>query len=104
MKAFMLTFTPAYLPGSVRSRVATADALVRFIDTRPEFLNWYSFANAGLFVVSEKSAQELAVILHEQFPGALFLIAQIDARLAGGWLPQKAWEFISTPRSSGRWK
>jgi hypothetical protein len=95
MQPYLLTFSTAGF---------SRQALLDFLDTRPEVLNWYAFAESGVFVISEKTPHELSAIIHGGFPWVLFVVTHVPASNNNGWLPKAAWDFINNPRSSGRWK
>ena len=95
MRVFMVVFNPAYQP---------RQALLDFLDTRREVLNWFAFLPAGVFVVSRMDAHELSVLIHEKFPATYLLVSEVNPETTNGWQSANAWDFINKPKSSGRWE
>ena len=95
MRPYLLVFNDQLVP---------RQQMLNFLDTRSEVLNWYAFLPAGIFVISEHSAHELAAVIHQEFPIVFFIINEVVPGRNNGYLPMVAWEFINNPKSSGRWK
>ena len=77
--------------------------VLEFLDTRREIKNWFAFLPSAVMVVSDSDASTLAELVHSRFPEHLFMIAEINSHAANGWLPANVWDFLGSPRSSGRW-
>lgn len=78
-------------------------AVLDFLDTRREILNWCSVLPHSILIVSDRPIAELNQIFASQFPGRYFLLSEIRGQTSNGLLPRFAWDFINTPKSSGRW-
>jgi hypothetical protein len=90
-KVFMLTFDNAVVP---------RDVLLRFLDSRPEVSNWHASTPQNLvFIVSDRSIEELTSLLKKQGDVDTFLLVEVSSEMVGqqvkGWLPQSTWDFIS---------
>lgn len=79
----------------------TRDQILAFLDTRPEVQNWYTILPGQVYVISDRSASELAYLLRQRFAGELFTVAEI-ANIDGA-MPPEVWDFLSNPRPSGLW-
>ena len=84
--------------------MGTQQSVLNFIDTRREILNWFSVLPHSIFFVSELECYELTHVFKSAFPDRFFLISEIKGFTSGGLFPQAVWDFINSPKSSGRWK
>ena len=75
-----------------------------FLNTRPEILNWYSFFGGSIFIVSRAELADLINIIHGADPEFRFVISEVAGGQAGGSINQEVWDFVNTPKSSGRWE
>ncbi len=74
--------------------VGEKDDVKAFIDSRPEFTNWYICMSNAIFVRSEYTAKQIARIFREFTENkGRFLVLDVDTD-RNGWLPQKAWDFM----------
>lgn len=80
------------------------DPVQRFLDTRPEVLNWFSVLSNGILIVSRSDATVLSTLIHNQFPSLWFILTHAIPSETNGWMNPQAWDFINNPRSSGRWE
>ena len=94
LKPYLVAFNDAQI---------TRQALLDFLDTRPEVKNWFAFMPAAIFVISDRSARQLAEAIRSGFPGKNFVVSEVPAGANDGWLGKDVWDFINNPRSSGRW-
>lgn len=94
MRAFLLSFNDA---------VVSRPAMLQFLDTRPEVLNWYAPLQGGIFIISNSNSQALAALIRGAFSHLYFVIAELPRGYNDGSLPPAAWNFINNPTSSGRW-
>jgi len=94
LRSFLLTFDPTYV---------TRQQVLNVLDTRSEIKHWYALFPASVLVTSPHSAHEVAAIIHSSFPLLQFLVTEVLATQANGWLSKAAWDFITHPTSSGRW-
>ena len=81
--------------------LGTRQEVQAFLNSRSEILNWYACLPNAIFFVSDKTAATLSEVIKE-FKGdknALFIILDVKTDRQG-WLPKKAWEFISNPKAS----
>ena len=89
-KVYMLTFDDLARP---------RDALLRFIDSRPEVSNWHASTLHNLvLIVSDRSGEELTNLLRERMGMDTFMLIEVDSEMVGrqihGWLPESTWAFI----------
>ena len=94
LKPFLVAFNDAQI---------TRQSLLDFLDTRPEVKNWFAFMPSAIFVVSDRTAQQLAEVIRAGLPGKNFLITEVPRGANDGWMGENVWDFINNPRSSGRW-
>ena len=94
LKPFLVAFNDAQI---------TRQSLLDFLDTRPEVKNWFAFMPSAIFVVSDRTAQQLAEVIRAGLPGKNFLITEVPRGANDGWMGANVWDFINNPRSSGRW-
>jgi len=78
--------------------------ITAFLDTRREVLNWFGILSNTILIVSRSNAPTLSNLVHSQFPTMWFLITELDPSTIDGYLPDQAWDFITKPKSSGRWE
>lgn len=70
----------------------------KFIDKRPEIVNWKRCFLGTYFIVSDRSAYELTDILREfSKDKGNFIVADLNTD-RNGFLPRAAWEFIRNPK------
>jgi hypothetical protein len=77
--------------------------LLDFLDTQPDVVNWFA-SNAlpgQVIVVSERSCSEVAAMIRTRFSGESFTLSTVSE--IDGWMNQEYWDFVNTPKSSGRW-
>lgn len=74
--------------------VGDKDKVKNFVDSRPEFTNWYLCMSNAIFVRSRKTAHQITGIMREltQDSGR-FIVLDVETD-RNGWLPQKAWKFM----------
>lgn len=78
-------------------------AVLDILDTKPEVKNWFAFLPGAIFVISEKTASQLTELIRSSFPIKNLFVSEIPRGANDGWLGANIWEFINTPKSSGRW-
>ena len=80
--------------------LGTRQEIQAFLDTKPEILNWYACMSNAIFIVSDKTAATLRTIISEfnASKNANFIILDVKTDRQG-WLPKKAWDFMSNPKS-----
>jgi hypothetical protein len=74
-----------------------SQADIDFLDSRPEIMNWLTLA-PSIFIVSERSAYDLAAIFRERYPSQQFVVTKIIRGENDGWLPQNIWDFLNDPK------
>jgi hypothetical protein len=81
--------------------LGTRKEIQDYLDTRPEVLNWYASMSNAIFIVSDKTAATLQKAISQFNAGknAHFIVLDVKTDRQG-WLPAKAWEFISNPKAS----
>lgn len=97
----------SYVPGMrvfTLSHMVDNGFLTAFLDTRPEVLNWYAVLPGMILVVSRSDLIALTGVIHAVFPWLRFLLCEISSETANGYMSREVWEFVNTPRSSGRWE
>ena len=52
-------------------------------------------------LVSKLDVHDVAAILRNRLPGVWFMVAELDAAAAQGWLPKDLWEYVNDPQ--GAW-
>ena len=87
----------------VLSHMVEQRFILDFLNTRPEVLNWYSLPPATVFVVSRSDLTALTGLVHATYPWFNFTLAQIDGSRINGFINAQVWDFINTPKSSGKW-
>ena len=84
-------------------KVGTLKDVADFLDTKSEILNWYSCMPQTIFFVSAKSLTQLMIIFQAKYVTGNYFFSTIDAHTCNGLLPKEAWDFITEPKSSGKW-
>jgi hypothetical protein len=79
------------------------DAVTAFLDTRPEIVNWRTISPYGILVASRTDLTTLSEMFHTQVPWLYFLLVPVEGPNANGWWSRDLWDFINSPKSSGRW-
>jgi hypothetical protein len=75
--------------------VGTRREVLDFLDRRPEILDWFTCLPNAVFIVSNKTANELASLFRSfTADKGRFVILDTDTD-RNGWLPRKAWNFIN---------
>lgn len=95
MKAYIVNFNPLVLP---------THELLGYFDMQPMVLNWYLPFAGTIMIVSNHNQTALANTISTRFPSHHFLITEANIFNTDGRLLNPAWEFIRTPKSSGRWE
>jgi hypothetical protein len=70
-------------------------ALLRFLDSRAEILDWMTILPASVLLVSRRTARQLTALLNKKYPDAQFLLTKIETPQTDGMLPEKCWDFIN---------
>lgn len=94
LKPFLIVFNDAQI---------NRQGLLDFLDTRSEIKNWYAFLPTAVFVISENSASQIAEVIRSEFPGKNLFVSEVPRGANDGWLGANVWDFINSPKSSGRW-
>jgi hypothetical protein len=80
-------------------------SILDFLDTRKEILNWYAAMPDTILFVSRDSSFSVSQLLSNRFGRDLtFILSEIDGVTTDGAINQPVWDFINTPKSSGRWE
>jgi hypothetical protein len=88
MKVFVLSFNDSHSP---------EEAVLTFLDSRRDVLNWMSVLPNTVFIVSNASVETLTNIIRRGLPNAFFLISEFNTRKANGALTDEAWDFLNNP-------
>jgi hypothetical protein len=79
-------------------KVGSHEKVRRFIDSRPEIVNWLSYFSNSFLIVSAKTANELTeIFLKLTKKSGRFLIVDTHTD-RNGWLPKEAWELMRHPK------
>lgn len=78
-------------------------AVLDFLDTRPEVKNWFAFMPSAIFIISDKTASQIAEAIRSGLPGKNLFVSEVPRGANDGWLGGNVWDFINTPKSTGRW-
>ena len=96
MEAYIISFTSANYP------VIDRQVILDFLNTQPIIKNWLAVMPHTILVATESSIKDVSKLLTERFPHNLtFLIT--EAGYADGLANNQVWDFLNTPKSSGRW-
>lgn len=99
-----MTYAPQPIRVFILNFLIDRPLIVNYLDTRPEVLNWFAFTPNAVLVASRSDVTALAGLLRVQFPWLLFLISEVNQLSVQGWINNEVWDFISNPKSSGRWE
>src|SRR5712664_3368283 len=91
MKVFLFTFGLDRKP------------IIDFLDLQPAVLNWFAINWQAILIVSQAEVTTLSMMIRRQFPELLFIITEVDRTKTNGWINKAVWDFINSPKSSGRW-
>jgi hypothetical protein len=89
LKCFQLSYNPIELK---------IDYILTFLDTRQEVLNWYTLLPGQVFLISNRSAAQLAHLFRARFSNQFFTVSEI-ANIDGA-MPKAVWDFLNDPRPS----
>jgi hypothetical protein len=97
MKVLLISYNPSWI---------SQKQLTDLFDLRREIRNWIApFPGAVLVAVQEGTTPtHIQQMVGQGFPGAWFVVAEIDGSRTDGRTAQKVWDFINTPKSSGKWE
>jgi hypothetical protein len=73
------------------------EALLPFLDSRKEVLNWMTILPSSVLLVTRHSLRQLTRMLNRKYPDAQFLLAELKTAQADGMLPEECWDFINSP-------
>jgi hypothetical protein len=94
LKAYVLTFN---------SEICPRQKVLELLDTIPAVKNWYAYLPSSIFIISDQTAHVLANALLAKVDGSYYFVSEVPSGVNNGWLPEAAWQFINSPKSSGRW-
>ena len=78
--------------------VGERNDIKEFIDSRPEFTNWYICMSNAIFVRAEYTAKQISEIFREYTNDkGRFIVLDVDSDRSG-WLPKKAWDFMKAEK------
>jgi len=72
------------------------EALLRFLDSRREVLDWMTILPASVLLISSYTLSHLTKLLRKKYPDAQFLLTRIETTQADGMLPEECWKFINS--------
>lgn len=71
------------------------EAVKSILNSIPAVQNWrYDLPNT-FYIVSDKTANELATLIMAKRPNKRFIIAEISKGNRQGWLPKDTWNFLN---------
>ena len=73
------------------------EALLPFLDSRKEVLDWMTVLPASVLLVTLNSLRQLTQMLSKQYPAAHFLLTELGTMRTDGRLPEECWSFINLP-------
>ncbi len=68
------------------------------LDKMPNIANWYAFFENALCLASEDDAKSISQQIRMDFPDLHFIVAEVDPKKKGGWLPKSIWTFLNRPQ------
>ena len=71
------------------------EALLSFLDTRKEILDWMTILPASVLLTSRHSPRQLTKLLSKKYPDAQFIVTEIETTQTDGMLPEECWDFIN---------
>jgi|APSaa5957512493_1039668.scaffolds.fasta_scaffold31585_1 hypothetical protein len=95
MKVFCITFN---------SNTIARQVVLNYLDTLPSVLNWYAVFPGTVYIVSRADIYTLQEKLRIGFLVHDFIISEISGTTTGGYSNKEVWNFINSPKSSGRWE
>jgi hypothetical protein len=80
--------------------VGSYERVRRFIDSRPEIVNWHGYFSNAFLIVSHYTAGSLSelILKHLTKRRGRFLILDTNTDRSG-WMPKTAWDLMRTPHS-----
>jgi hypothetical protein len=69
----------------------------------PNVKNWFAFLPTGIFIISPDNPHNISESIRTRFPEKQFVITEVPVGANNGLIHKAAWEFINSPKSSGRW-
>lgn len=96
MKAYLISFTSPSYP------VIDRKMILDYLDTQSIIKNWHGVMPNAILIATENSLKDITRILASRFPKNLTFIIT-DASGADGFANKTVWDFVNTPKSSGRW-
>jgi hypothetical protein len=72
-------------------------AVLDFLDTRPEVANWFAVFAEMVLIISKSDLTSITGILHVTAPAFNFFVAEVEAGKVNGWLSSAVWDFINNP-------
>lgn len=82
---------------------APRDLVLRHLDSRTEIQNWLAIFPGAVLIASKSDLAALTGLLHVTAQGWNFFAAEVTSSTTNGWMNQQVWDFINSPKSSGRW-
>lgn len=76
------------------------DAVTAYLNARLEVKNWQYYFPGTIIVTSDRSTDELAMMIHTAFPMLLFFVTKIAPTEIQGWLPPAVWDFMNNPKAN----
>ncbi|QRG80194.1 hypothetical protein [Citrobacter sp. R56] len=97
MKVFMLSFMSS-------SGTITRQKIQDFLDEQREVLNWFGAMPNTIIIISNEDVFDLSQPLREHFGADFtFILSEIEPTKTDGFINKKVWDFINSPKASGRW-
>ena len=97
-----MTLSPFMM--SFDSRTVTRQAILDFLDTRPEIMNWFAPMPNTIIIVSNSGVNQICDAIRERFGSSLtFIVSKMNPTENNGFVNKDVWLFLNNPKSSGRW-
>jgi hypothetical protein len=91
MKAYIISFYQQEI---------SDDELIAFLNTRKEILNLVRPLPNTVFIVSDRNANSLSILIERKFPKGFFIIAEYISYNSDGLLFGEMWDFLNKPKRS----
>lgn len=61
----------------------------------PGIITWWHYIKSSYIIISQENANDLSAKVRMLVPNKSILIVEVDLKNMNGWLPQKAWDWLS---------
>jgi hypothetical protein len=92
LRALLIAYNPSAAAGG-------RQAVVNFINSRPETKNWYSILEGAILVITPNDHASFSELIRNAFPSMYFICTEVDLSTVEGFLPRANWDFIRDKHS-----